>query len=125
MYINEWYMPAVLLAWLFGYQGYASGQTLCLRRDTLDAIGGLRATADHLADDYRLCELIRALGLRTVLSPATVIRYHRYTYPNIAIADVLCGVKYISGERSGCPRCNCSGSGASSRNANAVSSANL
>jgi ceramide glucosyltransferase len=76
MYINEWYMPSVLLAWLFGYQGYASGQTLCLRRDTLDAIGGLRATADHLADDYRLCELIRALGLRTVLSPATVMAEH-------------------------------------------------
>jgi ceramide glucosyltransferase len=76
MYINEWYMPSVLLAWLFGYQGYASGQTLCLRRATLDAIGGLRATADHLADDYRLCELIRALGLRTVLSPATVMAQH-------------------------------------------------
>src|SRR5580700_4168836 len=49
MYINEWYMPSVLLAWLFGYQGYVSGQTLCLRRDTLQAIGGLRGIADHLA----------------------------------------------------------------------------
>jgi ceramide glucosyltransferase len=76
MYINEWYMPSVLLAWFFGYQGYASGQTLCLRRDTLEAIGGLRATADHLADDYRLCELIRARGLRTVLSPAEVMAQH-------------------------------------------------
>ncbi|EQD43427.1 hopanoid biosynthesis associated glycosyl transferase protein HpnI, partial [mine drainage metagenome] len=27
MYINEWYMPSVLVAWLFGYQGYVSGQT--------------------------------------------------------------------------------------------------
>ncbi|HZF15698.1 MAG TPA: glycosyltransferase, partial [Steroidobacteraceae bacterium] len=41
MYINEWYVPSVLLAWLFGYQGYVSGQTVCLRRDTLRALGGL------------------------------------------------------------------------------------
>jgi ceramide glucosyltransferase len=76
MYINEWYMPSVLLAWLFGYQGYASGQTLCLRRSTLEAIGGLGATADHLADDYRLGELIRGMGLQIVLSPAVVMAEH-------------------------------------------------
>lgn len=69
MYVNEWYMPSVLLARLFGHQGYASGQTLCMRRDTLQGIGGLRAISDHLADDYRLGELIRGLGLRIVLSP--------------------------------------------------------
>jgi ceramide glucosyltransferase len=76
MYINEWYMPAVLLARLFGYQGYASGQTLCLRRDTLQAIGGLGAIANHLADDYRLGELVRGLGLRIVLSTNVVKAQH-------------------------------------------------
>jgi len=68
MYINEWYMPSVLLAWLFGHEGYVSGQTLCLRRDTLQAIGGLRPIANHLADDHRLGELVSELGLRIVLS---------------------------------------------------------
>ena len=63
MYINEWYMPSVLLARLFGHAGYASGQTLCFRRATLQAIGGFQALANHLADDYRLGELIRELGL--------------------------------------------------------------
>ena len=63
MYINEWYMPSVLLAWLFGHRGYASGQTLCLRR----AILWRRSAAcgvwlNHLADDYRLGELIRGAG---------------------------------------------------------------
>jgi len=72
MYVNEWYMPSVVLAWLFGYEGYASGQTLCLRRDTLQAIGGLQAIADHLADDHRMGELVRALGLRIELSPHVV-----------------------------------------------------
>ncbi len=69
MYVNEWYMPSVLLAWLFGHEGYVSGQTLCVRRETLQGIGGLGAIADHLADDYRLGELVRAAGLRIVLSP--------------------------------------------------------
>ena len=76
MYINEWYMPSVLLAWLFGHQGYVSGQTICVRRDTLQAIGGLRAVVDHLADDYRLGELVRRLGLRIVLSPYVVKGEH-------------------------------------------------
>jgi ceramide glucosyltransferase len=68
MYINEWYMPSVLLAWLFGHENYVSGQTLCMRRDTLQAIGGLRTIANHLADDYQLGQLVRSLGLRIVLS---------------------------------------------------------
>lgn len=76
MYINEWYLPSVLLAWLFGHQGYVSGQTLCLRRDTLQAIGGLRGIANHLAEDYRLGELVRGLGLRIVLSPYVVQGEH-------------------------------------------------
>jgi ceramide glucosyltransferase len=76
MYINEWYLPSVILAWLFGNQSYASGQTLCLRRSTLEAIGGLRSFADHLADDYRLGELIRGRGLRIVLSRLEVQTEH-------------------------------------------------
>ena len=68
MYINEWYMPSVLVAWLFGHDAYVSGQTQCLRVQTLQAIGGFSAMANHLADDYRMGELVRALGLRIVLS---------------------------------------------------------
>jgi ceramide glucosyltransferase len=69
MYINEWYIPSVLLTWLFGYEGYVSGQTLCLRRSVLRAIGGLQVLVDQLAEDYRLGELVRGLNLRIVLSP--------------------------------------------------------
>ncbi|MGC2460299.1 MAG: bacteriohopanetetrol glucosamine biosynthesis glycosyltransferase HpnI [Steroidobacteraceae bacterium] len=76
MYINEWYMPSVLVAWLFGYQGYASGQTLCLRRDTLQSIGGLQAMANHLAEDHRLGEMVRGSGLRIVLSPYVLKAEH-------------------------------------------------
>lgn len=76
MYINEWYIPSVLLAWLFGHQGFASGLTLCLRRNTLRAIGGLRSLVDHLADDYRLGELVRGLGLRIELAPCVLDTEH-------------------------------------------------
>ena len=75
MYVNDWYMPSVLLAWLFGHRNYASGQTMCLRRETLEAMGGLRTIANHLADDYQIGERVRELGLRIVLShylPETV-----------------------------------------------------
>jgi ceramide glucosyltransferase len=68
MYINEWFVPSVLLAWFFGHRQYASGQTLCLRRDTLEAIGGLQAISSHIADDYLLGELVRSVGQRIVLS---------------------------------------------------------
>ena len=69
MYINEWYVPTVLMAWLFGHRGYVSGQTMVLRRETLDTLGGFETITDHLAEDYRLGELVRGLGLKVVLSP--------------------------------------------------------
>jgi ceramide glucosyltransferase len=76
MYVNEWYMPSVLLARLFGHQGYASGQTLGLRRATLEAIGGLHAIANHLADDHRLGQMVRGLGLRIILSHYEPVAEH-------------------------------------------------
>ena len=76
MYINEWYVPSVLVARLFGHQSYVSGQTVCLRRETVRALDDLRLLADHLADDYRLGELVRGLGLRIVLSPYEVSGEH-------------------------------------------------
>lgn len=43
-----------------------------LRRSTLIAIGNFSAIANYLADDYRLGELVRRAGLRTVLSSYVV-----------------------------------------------------
>jgi ceramide glucosyltransferase len=81
MYVNEWYMPSVLLAWLFGHHEYASGLTLCLRRQTLQAIGGLRRLSNHLADDYELGALVRAAGLRIALS--TYVPRTAHTEPSL------------------------------------------
>jgi len=68
MFINDWYFPAVRVSQALGDRSFASGVTIALRRSTLDAIGGLQVTANHLADDWLICERVRRLGLRTVLS---------------------------------------------------------
>jgi ceramide glucosyltransferase len=62
----------VRVAALCGSRAFAFGATIALRRDELDAIGGFRAIADQLADDYRLGELTRRRGQRTVLSDVVV-----------------------------------------------------
>jgi ceramide glucosyltransferase len=68
LFINDWYFPAVLVSQALGDYSFASGVTIALRRETLDAIGGLQVIADHLADDWLICERVRRLGLKTVLS---------------------------------------------------------
>jgi ceramide glucosyltransferase len=72
LFINDWFIPSVRVAALFGSSGFAFGATIALRRDALDAIGGFQAIADQLADDYRLGELTRRRGQRTVLSEVVV-----------------------------------------------------
>jgi ceramide glucosyltransferase len=72
LFINDWFIPSVRVAALFGSRAFAFGATIAVRRDALDAIGGFRAIADQLADDYRLGELTRRRGQRTVLSDVVV-----------------------------------------------------
>jgi ceramide glucosyltransferase len=72
LFINDWFIPSVRVAALSGSRAFAFGATIALRRDALDAIGGFRAIADQLADDYRLGELTRRRGQRTVLSDVVV-----------------------------------------------------
>ena len=72
MFVNEWFMPSVRVAAALGSRRFAFGATVALRRTTLMRIGGFTAIADQLPDDYRLGELTRRLGLRTVLSEVEV-----------------------------------------------------
>jgi ceramide glucosyltransferase len=71
-FINEWFIPSVRVAALGGSRSFVSGSTIAIRRDVLARIGGFTAIANQLADDYRLGELTRELGLRTVLSDVVV-----------------------------------------------------
>jgi ceramide glucosyltransferase len=72
LFINEWFMPSVRVAAMVGSRAFAFGATIAIRRQVLDRIGGFASIADQLADDYRLGELTRRCGLRTVLSEVVV-----------------------------------------------------
>lgn len=72
MAINEGFLPSVLVARALGSNAFGFGSTLAVRREHLAQIGGFDSLAEHLADDYRLGELTRRRGLRTVLSPYLV-----------------------------------------------------
>ena len=72
LFINDWFMPSVRVAALLGSRSFAFGASIAIRRDALEGIGGFASVADQLADDYRLGELTRRMGLRTVLSEVVV-----------------------------------------------------
>jgi ceramide glucosyltransferase len=72
LFINDWFMPSVRVSALSGSRAFAFGATIALRRSVLARIGGFHSIVNHLADDYRLGELTRRLGLRTVLSEVVV-----------------------------------------------------
>jgi ceramide glucosyltransferase len=72
LFINDWFLPSVQVAALFGSRAFAFGASIALRRDTLASIGGFESIVNQLADDYRLGELTRRRGLTTVLSEVIV-----------------------------------------------------
>jgi ceramide glucosyltransferase len=72
MFIDEWFMPSVCVAAMTGSRSFAFGATIAIRRQVLGCIGGFEAMVNQLADDYRIGELTRRLGLRTVLSEVVV-----------------------------------------------------
>lgn len=69
--ITHGFLPGALLARTMGRQD-CLGATMCLRRDTLAAIGGLGALVNHLADDNVLGMLVHRLGKRVALADTVV-----------------------------------------------------
>jgi ceramide glucosyltransferase len=69
--ITHGFMTGALLGRALG-RSDCLGATMCLRRETLSAIGGLAALKDHLADDAVLGQRVRSLGLDVVLADTVV-----------------------------------------------------
>src|SRR5579872_3690533 len=65
--IDEWFIPSVLVSGTLGSNAYCSGTTMALRRETLNAVGGLEVLAPLLADDYELGLRVRQLGMSCVI----------------------------------------------------------
>jgi ceramide glucosyltransferase len=89
LFINEWFVPSVLIARAFGSSAFTFGSTIALRRQVLDDIGGFRTLASHLADDYMIGALARRRGLRTVLSPYVVETVVNEPGPGVLLAHEL------------------------------------
>jgi len=70
--INTMLTPQILVARKVEKPTYAFGATLALRRETLEAVGGFRAIANMLADDYWLGNRIAARGWELHLSTCVV-----------------------------------------------------
>jgi ceramide glucosyltransferase len=72
MAITEQFMPAALVANAVEPMTYCFGSTMAVRRDVFEAIGGIAALGDRLADDYALGSLVVAQGYRIHLSSYVV-----------------------------------------------------
>jgi ceramide glucosyltransferase len=72
MFMNEQFIPSVLVNRLFGPPRHCLGPTNAMRSAVLSSIGGFEALASHLADDFMLGNYIAARGLRVVISPYVV-----------------------------------------------------
>ena len=68
MQINFSFLPGAMVGDVIKIGDGCFGATIALRRDVLDRIGGFARLRDELADDHRLGEAVRRLGLKAVLS---------------------------------------------------------
>jgi ceramide glucosyltransferase len=67
--INHNFLPGVLLSRVLGRQD-CLGSTMALRRETLEAIGGLPMLSAHVADDALLGKLVRSRGQTIAIAPS-------------------------------------------------------
>lgn len=69
----DWhFLPNVLVGLRTGLAKPCMGSTIALTRDTLEKIGGFKAFADKLADDYEIGRAVRGLGLGVVIPDMVV-----------------------------------------------------
>jgi ceramide glucosyltransferase len=72
LHINYGFLPSALLAASLGIGRGCFGATIAMRREVLERIGGFAPLREELADDYRLGDRVRTLGLSIVLSSTLV-----------------------------------------------------
>ena len=62
MYINNWFLPSVLVDLALNGVDGRYGAMIGIKRQALDSIGGLSVLSDYLAEDNRLGRLVRQQG---------------------------------------------------------------
>ena len=68
MFINNWFLPSVLISRILQPMKYCLGATMIVKRNILKKIGGFESLSNHLADDYILGKLISNFGYKIHLS---------------------------------------------------------
>lgn len=72
MFINEWFLPSVLVSARLRDIRFCFGATMAVRRPLLEMIGGFQVIAEYLADDHMLGKLISERGFKVALSDYVV-----------------------------------------------------
>ncbi len=70
--INSQFLPQVVAALRFRLAQPCFGATIAIRRQVLEEIGGLRAFADVLAEDFAIGKAVRSAGFDVALLPSTI-----------------------------------------------------
>jgi ceramide glucosyltransferase len=70
--VNADFWSSVLQARRLGPLDFALGAVMAVRRQELEGIGGFKALADYLADDFELGRRVAKRGARLVLCPVVV-----------------------------------------------------
>ena len=69
---NYQFLPGVVMGLALGLARPCFGQTIAMRRATLDKIGGFVQFVHHLAEDHAIGEAVRLIGEKVVIPPFTV-----------------------------------------------------
>jgi len=72
MFINEWFIPSVLVATRYKQNSYSFGATMAMSRQVLEETGGFASLADYLADDFMLGKAVVDSGRRVAIAPVFV-----------------------------------------------------
>ncbi len=72
MFVNEEFLPSVLVSLAVQPVDFCLGPTMSARRSALDAIGGFEALTGHLADDHLLGNRVAGLGQKVEIASAAV-----------------------------------------------------
>lgn len=70
--LNADFLPSVLFADVTGASDFGLGPSIAVRHDVLQAIGGLEALVDYLAEDYEIGHRVAASGRIMALVPHVV-----------------------------------------------------
>jgi ceramide glucosyltransferase len=69
---NYQFLPSVVTGLALGLARPCFGQSIVMRRDTLEKIGGFTPFVKHLAEDHAIGEAVRMIGEKVVIPPFTI-----------------------------------------------------